>query len=363
MRSISRRRPLSRILIVAVTTMMVVACGGSTSTNTAASGAGSVCSTPGSCEPPADILAKAKAEGSVVIYSALGTALSGPLGQAFEAKYGIKLVATETTQADSLVRVENEADAGKRVADMVPLGDPAVYDLWLKTGVITTFTKAQVPNSAVLNKTELLESSAFLYGGAVYTLGYNTAKSPGGVAPTGYCELTDPKWKGLVGLTFQPGATTFAHFAMIEKACGPNYFPQLVANGVKFYASTSNATQSLAAGEIGALISTVPYILAPFKAQGAPVNFALPPQGITVSTRWGAIVKNAPHPNAALVFANFLLSVDAQKLMYTGGFLGYSVLPQSVMPDSLHTTVPITFAYLSNAKAVEPRITKELGKA
>jgi iron(III) transport system substrate-binding protein len=349
--------------LAAVAALVVGACGGTPNTaqNTSSSPTTS-CANAGACDPPADILAKAKSEGQVVIYSALGSATSTALGQAFEQKYGIKLVASEVTQADSLQRIQQEADANKRTADFVPLGDPGTFATWEQDGVIDKATVKEIPNLAVLSKDLYKDNTYFMWGGAVYTLGYNTAKSPGGVAPSSYCELTDPKWKGLVGLTFQPGATTFTHYDMIRQACGQDFFKKLAANGVKFFPSTSNATQSLAAGEYGALISTVPYILTPFKDKGAPVGFTLPKDGITVSTRWGALVKNAPHPNAAKVFVNFLLSVDAQKIAYTGGNLGYSVLPATAMPDSLHPTGKAVFADVTTAKKVEPSITADLGR-
>lgn len=353
----------AHLALAGAAVLVLGACGGAASTaNNSPTSSTTSCAIAGACDPPAAILTKAKAEGQVVMYSALGSATSTALGQAFEQKYGIKLVASEVTQADSLQRIQQEADANKRTADFIPLGDPGTLATWEQDGVIDKATVKDIPNLAVLSKDLYKDNSYFMWGGAVYTLGYNTAKSPGGVAPTSYCELTDPKWKGLVGLTFQPGATTFTHYDMIRQACGQDYFKKLKDNGVKLFPSTSNASQSLAAGEYGALISTVPYILTPFKDKGAPVGFALPKDGITVSTRWGALVKNAPHSNAAKVFVNFLLSVDAQKIAYTGGNLGYSVLPASAMPDSLHPSGKVVFADVTTAKKVEPSITADLGR-
>jgi iron(III) transport system substrate-binding protein len=356
----------ARAALVAAAILAVAGCGGASGGGAAnpqsSNEPSAACANAGACDPPAAILDKARSEGQVVIYSALGSATSTALGQAFEQKYGIKLVATEVTQADSLQRIQSEADAGKRTADFVPLGDPGTFATWEQDGVIDKASVKDIPNLAVLPKDLYKDGYYFMWGGAVYTLGYNTARSPGGTPPTGYCELTDPKWKGLVGLTFQPGATTFVHYDMIRQACGQDYFKKLKDNGVKLFPSTSNATQSLAAGEYGALLSTVPYILTPFKDKGAPVGFALPKEGITVSTRWGALVKDAPHPNAAKVFVNFLLSVDAQKIAYTGGNLGYSVLPQSALPDSLHPTGKVAFADVTAAKKVEPSIAADLGR-
>lgn len=349
---------------VTAAAVAITACGGASSTasNATSSPQAVACGNPGACDPPSDILAKARQEGQVVMYSALGSATSTALGQAFEQKYGIKLVASEVTQADSLQRIQAEADANKRTADFIPLGDPATYATWLQDGVIDKVSARQVPNFGVLSKDLYKDGSYFMWGGAVYTLGFNTAKSPGGTAPAGYCELTDPKWKGLVGLTYQPGATTFVHYDMIRSICGADYFKKLVANNLKLFPSTPNASQSLAAGEYAALISTVPYILTPFRDKGAPVNFTLPKEGITVSTRWGAVVKGGPHENAALVFANFLLSLDAQKIAFTGGNTGYSVLPQASLPDSLHTTGKVVFADVTAAKKVERSIATDLGK-
>jgi iron(III) transport system substrate-binding protein len=316
---------------------------------------------PGTCEPPQAIIDAAKKEGSLTMYSALGASTQEALSKKFEEKYGVKVVYSEVKQAESTERVQQEADAKKRVADLVPLGEPGVFADWLKAGVIRTFTTTEVPNAAGLSADSFKDNAYIMWGGPIYTLGWNKNTLPNKTAPTGYCELTDPVWKGKVGMTFQPGSTSFVHYGMIRDACGADYFKKLKANDVRIYPATTNATEALAAGEFAVLINAIPYQFSPFQDKGAPLDWTIPPQGATISTRWTAIVKDSPHPNAALLFMNFVLSTDGQQIAFSGKNLGYAII--SGVKDTIDPTgKKFVFADLAKAKVIEPSITADIGK-
>jgi ABC-type Fe3+ transport system substrate-binding protein len=56
------------------------------------------------------------------------------------------------------------------------------------------------------------------------------------------------------------------------------------------------------------------------RAQGAPIGFLMASDAPFVLLLYMGIPKNAPHPNAARLWANYLLSREAQELMYDSDF-------------------------------------------
>ena len=58
------------------------------------------------------------------------------------------------------------------------------------------------------------------------------------------------------------------------------------------------------------------------RAQGHPIETIYPTDGTFIIPSPTTVIKGSPNPNAAKLFANFMLSEDAQKLFPAGG--GYA---------------------------------------
>src|SRR5262249_45800698 len=65
------------------------------------------------------------------------------------------------------------------------------------------------------------------------------------------------------------------------------------------------------------------------KAQGAPVDFVVPTDAPLVAHYYAAVPKKAPHPNAARLWIDFLLSREAQDFLYDTDYLDLHYLPGS----------------------------------
>ena len=75
------------------------------------------------------LIAKAREEGSLTLYTSMAPTESGPLAQAFQQKYGIKAVLWRSLSEDVLQRVLAEARAGRRSVDVVETNGPEVEAL------------------------------------------------------------------------------------------------------------------------------------------------------------------------------------------------------------------------------------------
>jgi iron(III) transport system substrate-binding protein len=96
----------------------------------------------------------------------------------------------------------------------------------------------------------------------------------------------------------------------IQSTLGKSFITKLAAQNPKIYASAVPTQQALASGEISAaaFISTVVRDLI---AQGAPIGFGLPKNAWN-TPYYGMILKRAPHPAAAQLLADYMISAEGQ---------------------------------------------------
>jgi ABC-type glycerol-3-phosphate transport system substrate-binding protein len=94
-------------------------------------------------EPSADLIARAKQEGRITYYTDLIIdQVVRPLAAAFEAKYGIKVDYVRGDSQDNVLKVLNETQAGRPVADMVSL-TTGVHSI-IEIGAIRPYTSPAV---------------------------------------------------------------------------------------------------------------------------------------------------------------------------------------------------------------------------
>src|SRR5215469_8622471 len=72
------------------------------------------------------LIAKAREEGTLTLYTSMATTESGPLAQAFEKKYGVKVQLWRALSENVLQRALTEAHGGRRSMDVVETNAPEV---------------------------------------------------------------------------------------------------------------------------------------------------------------------------------------------------------------------------------------------
>lgn len=143
-------------------------------------------------------------------------------------------------------------------------------------------------------------------------------------------DLLDPKWKGKLVLNDPTtgGAGQLSMVAM-DLIMGWDYVKELAKAEPMIMSDQRQQLDWLAHGKISILIAPKPDTFAEFLKLGAPVAIVEPAEGTWLSCGVGAIAlfNNAPHPNAARVFLNWLLTKEAQTLFAN------AVLQQSARLD------------------------------
>jgi iron(III) transport system substrate-binding protein len=280
----------------------------SSAANTGSSGASAT--TAASSAAWDEVVAKAKEEGKVTIYSSQGLDVLNDLAAKFKDKYGITLEVVRGIDSDLIPKVEAEASTGNRVADVFAFANTQ----WgVDNAAKGMFVAVEGPSfdNPDYDKATLVSQNGtvFISTAAVFAYAWNTDRWSKGL--TGYEGLLDPQLAdgkiAVIDIHTSPVLVDF--YMYLEAQEGPDFLTKLAAQKPKIYPSALPIAQALTSGEVAA--SVYNGVLVDEKAQGAPVDFGVP------KTAWGArfgtvILKDSPHPNAAQVLADFMISPEGQ---------------------------------------------------
>jgi iron(III) transport system substrate-binding protein len=319
-----RRRGGLPVVLLLITTLMVAGCGGGnddTSADLVSADAGIDA-----------LVTAAKKEGKITIYSAQGLDALNNLAAAFEKEYpGIDVETVRGVDGDLSVKVETEFQTGKGIADMYVNASLSWVEAQAKAGRFLAPTGPELTGKGTYDvKQYVHEGNFFETNAAVLTFGWNTKLYPKGL--TDYPDLLDPALAGKVGV-IEPSAPSIVDFYLwLEETYGADYVTKLAAQKPRIYPSSLPMGEAMSSGEIAAGSFVAPIALVPAKAKGAPVDFKMPPSGAWGSRYYGMVLKTGPHPNAAQLFANFMVTEKGQELITPSAG---SVLPN--VPGTLIT--------------------------
>ena len=261
------------------------------------------------------LLEGAKREGKLVWYTTLAADQNKQIANAFEAKYPGVRVETYRTGSSALVqRVLTEAKAGRHLVDAIETTLPGLLTFW-DAQLLQPYTS---PHLAAFPEDSKERASKNLFYWTIdresfIGFAYNKNLLDPPDVPKNFDALTKPGLRDKMGLS---GDDTGARIigAML-KVKGDGFVKKLKEQNIKMYLMAGSAlTQFVAAGEVPASPSQFYSATNVAAKKGAPVAWV--PMDIVVTNAGGAsIYANAQRPNAALLFADFLLSPEGQKLL------------------------------------------------
>ena len=259
------------------------------------------------------IAAAAKKEGSVTMYTTFAEKDQPALINPFEAKYGVKVVIWRAGTDKVLQRTLAEAAARKYNVDLIHFGSPEMEALSrekILQAVNSPVHRDLQPGSVPPHR----EWAATLL--SVWVQVYNINLINKRDLPKSYKDLLDPRWKGKLGIEAK-NQDWFASVVDImgggEK--GLQFFRDLVArNGISARTGHTLLNNMVIAGEVPLALTVYNYMPEQAKKKGAPIDwFALEP-AVARSNAIG-VARRAPHPNAALLFYEYMLGEGQQYLV------------------------------------------------
>lgn len=257
----------------------------------------------------------AKREGELVYYASMNLAEANAIIAEFEKRYPfIKVKLHRTGSEKLLTRVLTEYRAKKTFADIIQTVEFSMH-IFNRSGVLARY----LPQSNMLYPKEFKEEGFWttVYYNA-YVTAYNTRLVPRAQLAKTYDDLLDAKWKGKL-LMEGTKADWFAGMLQVLGAeRGMKFMRELAKQQPSPREGHELLAQLVVAGEgvydVNIPVSSVERM----KERGAPIDWTAlgPVPAIMVGA---GIATGAPHPNAAKLFLEFVLSRDGQRLMQTPG--------------------------------------------
>ena len=281
------------------------------------------------------LVERAKKEGSVVLYTSLAPTESQPLSDAFQKKYGIKVVLWRGLSAQVVQRAITEARGRRNAVDVIETNGPEMEMLAREKllGEIQSPYLADLPAGAIpAHRTWFPDRFNF------YVVGFNTTKVQRSQIPATFEGFLDPKWKGRIAVE----ATDAEWMATLIKtwgdAKGMDYFRKLSALRPDVRTGHILLANLVVAGEVPVGLTIYNSNIVPLKRKGAPVDF-VPVQPVVARPQGIGVARNAPHPHAALLFTDFVLSPEGQRLLESLGRVPASLRVKSELNNFPFTVI------------------------
>ena len=256
--------------------------------------------------------AGAKKEGKLVWYTSLTA--HRDIANVFEAKYpGIKVETYRAGPNDLTRRLITEAQSKRSIADLIET-TPATLMMMRENKMLSPYFSPQLVQFPDDAKEEADKGRVFWTTDreSIVGLGYNHNLIRAADVPKNFTELAKPEYKGKIAVS---GDTTGVRFigAMI-KAKGEEYIKQLRGLDIQMHMISGGAMHELmAAGEMPMSISIFRNHVLSGKPKGAPTEWM--PMDLNPTNAGGvALPTAANNPYAALMFIDFLLSPEGQKI-------------------------------------------------
>jgi iron(III) transport system substrate-binding protein len=273
------------------------------------------------------LLERAKAEGSLNLYTSLAPTEAAPLIEAFEKKYGVKVNLWRALSDAVVQRVVSEARGRKHAVDVVETNGPEMESLAREQLLAEFFSPhlADLPPQIIPKHGQWVPDRL-----TFFVVAYNTNKFKAADLPKTYEGFLDSKWKGRIALE----ATDAEWLGGVAKAWGEPraqaFFKALGERKPELRKGHVLLAQLIAAGEVDVGLTAYLANAQSFKKRGAPVDWA-PVEPVVARAQGIGVARFAPHPHAALLFTDFMLSPEAQEMLNT---MGRSPTSRSVKTDT-----------------------------
>ena len=275
-------------------------------------------------------LAAAKKEGTVAVITDVTASMRDALTLAFQTKYGIQVELFGALGREVPPRVLAERKAGRYLWDVFVHGTTTGLESMIPAGAFDHLEPALIFPDIKDPKTwrggglEFLDPNKTLMVMTPFqrgTIFYNP-KLVNAKEFKSYKDLLDPKWKGKLIMDDPrragPGQATFTFF-YLHPELGVDFIRALAKQQITIFKDYAQEVDAIGQGRYPVLIGTADFVAVARAKQGIPIAIVDSRQlkeGADVSPANGSLAffNNAPHPNAAKVYINWLLSKEGQTI-------------------------------------------------
>jgi iron(III) transport system substrate-binding protein len=260
----------------------------------------------------------AKKEKELTWYTAhYNSETAAALCQGFEKKYpGVKCNYIRTTAQVAYQRLAQDQKAGIAQCSVISSTDQSHFTKMKQDGWLQPYKLKNLPELVDAFRSFNDPDDLFTATAAgLVLITYNTSVVAASEAPRKWADLADPKWKNKVSIG-HPGFSGYVGTWVVQmkKLYGWDYFKKLEMNKPRIGRSINDTVTMLNAKE--SIVAAGPSATTlESKAKGNPLAVVYPEDGAVLMVSASGILKNAPAPNAAKLFMEYLLSREGNEVM------------------------------------------------
>ncbi len=272
------------------------------------------------------LISLAKKEGSLSLYSSTGSAeLKTPLIKTVKEKFGFVLEFTVARGDELAIKIQRERKAGIFGVDVYIGGGSMVNDL--KPEGIFEPLEPQLILPEILNDNSWWEARlpwvdrdkqvfAFVANPSPpLTINVNMVREE---EIKSYRDLLNPRWKGKMVLNDPTiaGVSQNWFVAVSSGIMNVEFMRELAGMDLMVTRDQRLQVEWISHGKYPIAIGAQPSTVGQFIKDGAPLKLITPKEGTFVTSGAGniALINKAPHPNAAKLFINWLLTREGQTI-------------------------------------------------
>jgi iron(III) transport system substrate-binding protein len=255
---------------------------------------------------------KAEAEGKIVFYTTANTSDAKAIGDGFKKIYPkIDIQFDRTSDSQLMEKILTEVRAGKSLWDVAATTGFYGY-LLKKRGLLAAYDSPERKyfRDGFKDPQGFWTSTYTTY--AVF--GYNTRLVSKANIPRSHEDLLKPAWKGQIGLEGRAYEWFTATISGMGREKGLGYMRTLAKQQPDLRIGRTLLAQLVAAGEFNGTLTAYMHNFDTLKAGGAPVDW-LPLAPSFANLHPIGISAKAPHPNAARLFVDYVLSQKGQEVV------------------------------------------------
>lgn len=280
-------------------------------------------------------IAKAEVEGELVFYTHDSEPAAAGLMEAFSKdfpKIKGKYLRAQTGALYSKVKAERSA--GRYLVDVIQFSELTTALDFQKQGGYERYVSPQSDAFPA----EYLSSPAgdfFSVGIGFAGIAYNTEKIKPEDAPKTWKDLLDPRWANKMSVKQSTSGMQFVQWYELRKLYGEEFWTAFAKQRARGFDSRAQLFDRLGKGDdsLCVLAEYQGFLLQ--KQKGSPIAFVAPADGLTAGPNMMGVADKSPHPQAARLFVDWMMSLRGQTYMQSNKYLLYGSVRKDAppMPD------------------------------
>ncbi|MBU6497773.1 MAG: extracellular solute-binding protein, partial [Rhodospirillales bacterium] len=271
-------------------------------------------------------------EGAVVFYTHDSETAAAAVVNAFSKDFPKIKGSYIRAQTGALyAKILAERSAGRFDVDVIQYSEIGTALDFQKRGGYTHYVS---PESAGYDANHLSDPVGYFFWSGISFAGiaYNTDKVKAADAPKQWKDLLNPRWRNVMSTKQSTSGMQFVEWYELTKLYGDQYWKTFATQRPHGFDSRIQLFDRLAKGDdqVCALAEWAGYVL--FHQKKAPIAFVAPADGLPATPLATGVVDKSPHPEAARLFLDWLMSRRGQTFYQDNPYLLYGSVRKDAPP-------------------------------